>query len=308
MKICFMGSMKFAAIILEALDKKYGVDLVVTQPDKPVGRKQVLKGTPVKEKAEDLGLEIFQPKQIKKEYQPIIEREFDFIIVAAYGQMIPKIILDHGRFPAINVHASLLPKYRGGSPMHRAIMNGDKQTGVSIMYMAMKMDAGPVLKQLALAIEDTDNVDTLEEKLAYSGADLLIETMDTLIHSKLDPIPQNDDEVTYAYHIKNEEKFIDVSQSARACWNKVRGLYPWPIAELKVKNHQLKVFQAHYQDENLSHQIGEVVRINKEGVFIQTSQGLFILKEVQLKGKKRMSIQAFMNGLGRDIFIEGQTI
>ncbi|HKL47740.1 MAG TPA: methionyl-tRNA formyltransferase [Candidatus Izemoplasmatales bacterium] len=308
MKICFMGSMDFAAIILEKLHQTYGVDLVVTQPDRPVGRKRKLKGTPVKDKALELDLDIFQPNNIKKDHQPIIDASFDFIIVAAYGQMIPKNILDHGRFPAINVHASLLPKYRGGSPMHRAIINGDDFTGVSIMYMAMKMDAGPVLSQARLRIEDSDNVETIERKLADKGAKLLVQTMEALLTSSVEPLGQDEDKVTYAYHIKPEEKIIDINQPARTCWNKVRGLYPWPIAELMVKDHAFKIFKAGYLKENLSERVGEIVRIDKHGVYIQTWDGVFVLKVLQLKGKKKMPIQAFMNGLGRHIFVLGETI
>lgn len=303
-----MGSMEFAAIILERLSKDFKIDLVVTQPDRPVGRKRILKGTPVKEKAVELGLDVFQPENIKKDYLPITSKAFDFIIVAAYGQMIPKHILNHGRFNAINVHASLLPKYRGGSPMHRAIMNGDAYTGVSIMYMVMKMDAGPVLNQAKVKIENQDNVQTLERKLALLGGNLLIETMFSLLEGNIEVKAQDESKVSYAYHIKPEEKKIDMHQSAKACWNQVRGLYPWPIAEMTIKDYDFKIYQADISQENISSQIGEVVRIDKSGVYIQSKDGLFILKEVQLKGKKRMSIQSFMNGLGRDIFVLGHLI
>jgi len=308
MKICFMGSMDFAVEILENLNQEFGVDLVVTQPDKPVGRRQKLTGTPVKNKAVELGIDTFQPKNIKKDYQKIIETNFDFIIVAAYGQIIPDLILEHGNHRAINVHASLLPKYRGGSPMHKAIINGDVTTGVSIMYMVKKMDAGPILNQEEVEITLTDNVKTLEMKLAKSGSMLLIKTMKELINLSSDAIPQDESRVTYAYNFKPEEKIIDIKKSALDCYNHVRGMYPWPIAKIDINGMDMKVFKASYSEENISEAPGEIVRINKDGVYIQTKDGLFILKEVQLQGKKRMGINAFMNGAGRNILIVGNTI
>ncbi len=300
--------MDFAVRILEDLNEKFGVDLVVTQPDKPVGRKQELRGTPVKNRAVELGIETFQPKNIKKDYQKIIETDFDFIIVAAYGQIIPEVVLDHAKHRAINVHASLLPRYRGGSPMHKAIINGDRATGVSIMYMVKEMDAGPVLKQEEVEITLTDNVKTLEMKLADLGSKLLIETMKELINYSSDAIPQDESRATYAYNIKPEERVIDFNQTALDCYNLVRGLYPWPIAVMDIHGMKMKVYKALFSDENVSDVVGEIVRINKEGVFIQTKDGLFILKEVQLQGKNRMGINAFMNGLGKDILTLGRTI
>lgn len=300
--------MVFAKIILSELHQKYGVDLVVTQPDRPVGRKRILQGTPVKEKAVELGIETFQPESIKKAYHRIIESSFDFIIVAAYGQIIPDEILYHGTFQAINVHASLLPKYRGGTPMHHALIQGDDITGVSIMYMVKRMDAGDVLAQESLPITKEDNVHSLEVKLANLGSSLLIQTMEKLQNAGIQPIKQDIKQVTYAYHFKAEEKIIDVNRSAKACFNHVRGMNPWPIAEMYVGHHKIKVYQADYIEDNMSDRIGEVVLINRHGVHIQTKSGVFILKEVQLQGKKRMDIQSFMNGLGKDIFVLNQAI
>ncbi|QWB99612.1 methionyl-tRNA formyltransferase [Mycoplasmatota bacterium] len=308
MKVCFMGSMDFAVEILDKLNDQFEVDLVVTQPDKPYGRKQKLKGTPVKEKAVSLGIEVFQPINIKNDYQRIIESNYDFIIVAAYGQIIPKIVLEHARFKAINVHASLLPKYRGGSPMHRAIISGDEYSGVSIMYMVEKMDAGPILAQKKVKIEEDDDVKSLEYKLAKAGSNLLIKTMDELITSTIEAIEQNESKVTYAYNIKPKEKKIDFNQSALDCYNQVRGLHPWPVAEIDVDHLRMKVYKVEYSDENISNQPGEIVKINKKGVYIQTKSGLLILKEVQLQGKKKMDISAFMNGSGRNILTVNKTI
>ena len=302
MKICFMGSMEFAVEILNGLNNEYGVDLVVTQPDKPFGRKQILKGTPVKERAKNLGIEVFQPLAIKENYQRIIEEDFDFIIVAAYGQIIPEIILKHAKFRAINIHASLLPNYRGGSPMHKAIINGDEYSGVTIMYMAKKMDAGPILSQEKVKIDFKDDVKTLELKLAKIGKNLLIDTIKELVEGNVEPIKQDKSKVTYAYNIKKSEKKINFNSKAIDIYNQIRGMYPWPIAEILVDNKKIKVFKAEYLNKNTTKAPGTIYKIDKSGVFIQCLEDTIILKEIQLQGKKRMDINAFMNGVGKQFF------
>jgi len=302
MNVCFMGSMEFAVPILEGLNEKYNVKLVITQPDKPVGRKRVLTPTPVKEKALDLGLDVFQPVNIKKDHKLITDLALDLIIVAAYGQMIPENVLAHAKTRAINVHASLLPKYRGGSPMHRAIQYGDSETGVSIMYMAMKMDAGDVLAQKSIPIEDKDNVGIIEEKLGVLGRDLLLETLENLEHIK--PKKQDIEKVTFAYNIKPEEERINFNQTAKAIYNHVRGFYPWPLTYCVIDNLKVKLYDVNYLDENFSNRAGEIVKIDKQGVYIQTKNGVIILKDIQLQGKKRMLIRDFMNGVGKSLFLE----
>ncbi|MFA7075834.1 MAG: methionyl-tRNA formyltransferase, partial [Candidatus Izemoplasmatales bacterium] len=219
MRICFMGSMEFAVPILNKLHELYGVDLVVTQPDKPVGRKQILQGTPVKNRAVELGIELFQPISIKKDYSKIIENEYDFIIVAAYGQIIPEKVLFHGRYQAINVHASLLPKYRGGSPMHKAIINGDVESGVSVIYMEKALDSGLILSQSKCEISENDNVKTLENKLSFIGSNLLLQTLEDLINDLIVPQKQNLSEVSFAYNFKNEDLRINFSKDAKGVYN-----------------------------------------------------------------------------------------
>jgi methionyl-tRNA formyltransferase len=299
-----MGSMKFAVPILVGLNEKYDVELVITQPDKPVGRKKVLTPTPVKEKALELGLEVFQPINIKKDYKKITDLELDYIVVAAYGQMIPEVVLAHGNKRAINVHASLLPKYRGGSPMHRAIQYGDEETGVSIMYMAMKMDSGDVLNQMAIPIEEYDNVGTIEGKLGLIGRDLLLETLENIDDIKA--ISQDDSDVTFAYNIRAEEERINLNQTAKDINNHVRGFYPWPLTYAVIDYLKVKLYQVSYLDEDFSSNIGEIVKIDKQGVYIQTKQGVVILKDIQLQGKKRMLIGDFMNGVGKSLFKVGK--
>lgn len=308
MKICFMGSMEFASIILEALHEKYPVSLVVTQPDKPVGRKKVLMGTRVKEKAMELGIEIFQPVSIRKDNQRILSEEFDFIIVAAYGQLIPESVLYHAKHQAINVHASLLPKYRGGSPMHRAIINGDKITGVTIMYMEKALDSGSILNQEECEITEEDNVKTLEIKLANLGKTLLLETINKFKQGTVQAVPQNDSLVSYAYNFKPHELRLSFNKTAEDFYNQVRGMNPWPISEIYIDQQRIKVYEVDYLSENLSNNVKEVVKIDKSGVYIQCASGVVILKEIQLAGKKKMDIVAFMNGIGKSLFIEGEIL
>jgi len=303
-----MGSMEFAVPILNKLHELYGVDLVVTQPDKPVGRKQILQGTPVKNRAVELGIELFQPISIKKDYSKIIENEYDFIIVAAYGQIIPEKVLFHGRYQAINVHASLLPKYRGGSPMHKAIINGDVESGVSVIYMEKALDSGLILSQSKCEISENDNVKTLENKLSFIGSNLLLQTLEDLINDLIVPQKQNLSEVSFAYNFKNEDLRINFSKDAKGVYNFVRGLYPWPVAYFEINDMKIKVFDVEYEDNDLSDVIGQVVRANKNYLSIQTESGIVNLKNLQLQGKKQMDIKDFMNGVGKSLFYEGQIL
>ena len=308
MKICFMGSMDFAVPILEELHNKYSVSLVVTQPDKPVGRRQVLQGTPVKNKALTLGIEVFQPISIKKDNARIVEQDFDFIIVAAYGQIIPEKILYHGKYQAINVHASLLPKYRGGSPMHQAIIDGESETGVTIMYMEKALDSGFILSQSKCEITENDNVKTLESKLSIIGSELLIQTLDKLLKNEIQAVPQDESLVSYAYNFKKDQLEISFNQPAKSINNFVRGLNPWPIAFMRVDGKTIKVYDTEYYQENLSNNTSEIVKIDKRGIHIQALSGTVVLRTIQLEGKKQMDASDFMNGIGRNLFFVGQIL
>lgn len=304
MKVCFMGSMDFAVPILEGLNEVFEVALVVTQPDKPVGRKQILTATKVKQKALELGLKLFQPKNIKEDYEEITSLKLDYIVVAAYGQMIPEIVLSHAFYRAINVHASLLPKYRGGSPMHRAIQYGDSETGVSIMFMAQKMDSGDVLSQRSMEIETDDNVGTLEKKLGVIGRDLLLETLGNI--TNIVPQKQDINDVTFAYNIKSKEEKISFHKSAKEINNHVRGFNPWPLTYCVIDNKKIKLYEVEHFENTSDGLPGEIIRIDKHGVYIQTGHGLLNLQKIQLQGKKVMDISDFMNGVGKTLFTVGK--
>lgn len=312
MKIVFMGTTDFSTIILEKLIKHHQVSLVVTQPDRPFGRKQLLKASPVKELAIKHNIEVFQPEKIKSDYQRVLDHSPDCIVVAAFGQMIPKIILDYPKYKSINVHASLLPKYRGGSPMHTAIKNGDKETGITIMYMAPKMDAGSLILQKSLPIEYSDTVGDLEKKLAVLGADILIEALDLVEQNKVVAIPQNEEQVTFAWNIKPEEELLDFNRKSIDIYNHVRAFNPWPTAHLIIDSLKIKVFDIAVVNELLKQyeqfQPGQVVDVIKGNVYIRTLDGVIMIQKIQPAGKNVMLMKEFMNGTGKSIFYVGKLV
>jgi len=308
MKIVFMGTTDFSVPILKSLALYHEITLVVTQPDRPFGRKQTLKPSSVKLAALELGLPLFQPEKIKQDYQEVLNAVPEAIIVAAYGQMIPKVILNFPKFGCINVHASLLPKYRGGSPMHTAIKNGDLETGVTIMYMASKMDAGDLLDQAKIAIEDTDNVGTIESKLSLLGSTLLLQTLEKIQNQTIVAKPQDESLVTFAWNILPEAEALDFNQTARQVFNHVRAFNPWPIAHLKIDEQIIKVLDVQISQHSIPENIpnGTIVAILKGEVHIKVQDGAIVLKTIQPAGKTPMDIRAFMNGAGKSVFSVGK--
>jgi methionyl-tRNA formyltransferase len=309
-KLVFMGTMEFAVPILEALRNVYDICLVVTQPDKPFGRKQELKYSPVKEVALHYQIPLFQPVQIRTDYQPILDCLPDAIIVCAYGQMIPSIVLETPPFQAINVHASLLPKLRGGAPMHKAIQYGEEYTGVSVMFMRPKMDSGPILSQQRIQIELTDNVGTLQTKLAHLGAQLLMDTLPRVFDQSITPMEQDITQVTYAYNIKPIEESLHFHQTIRQVYDHVRGYYPWPIVHTTMDQVIYKIYEVEMIPENINFYqgalCGEIVKIIKQEVYVLAQDGLIKLVTIQPSGKKPMSIKDFMNGAGKQAFQIGK--
>lgn len=310
LNIVFMGTMPFASTILEALVRVHHVTLVVTQPDRPQGRKRILTASPVKETALRLNLPVFQPESIAKSYQEILDHEPDLIVVAAYGQMIPKAVLEAPKYRSINVHASLLPRYRGGAPMQRAIMHGDEETGVSIMFMVMKMDAGPILAQQSTPIHLTDDVGTIQNRLAIIGGNLLIETIPKVVSGSIHPQPQDESKVNFARNIKPEEEKLDLTKSAKVVFDHVRAFHPWPVAHLLIDGNKLKIYKVEIgeREPKINARCGEVVCIDDLGVHVATSDGAIILKRVQFQGKSVLSIHEFMNGIGRRLLYVGKIL
>lgn len=297
LKIVFMGTPMFSVPILEALIEKYDVIGVVTQPDKEVGRKRILTPTPVKECALKHNIPIYQPKKIRKEYQEIMALNPDIIITAAYGQIVGMELLNSPKYRSINVHGSLLPKYRGGAPIQRSIMNGDKYTGITIMYMEKGMDSGDILSQRSLEIEDTDNNETVFEKMSYLGRDLLLETLPLLIEGKITPIKQNEDEVTYAYNILPEEELLDFSKDAKDVFNHIRALSPQPGAYFLLKGEKIKIFSSLVSDLTHNEEVGSIINVSKKGFMIACGNHTVLdILEIQQTGKNRISARDFANG------------
>lgn len=301
LKIIFMGTPKFSVPILEALDHTYDVLAVVTQPDAEVGRHRILTPSPVKEYALAHGIKVFQPEKIKEEYEALMNLGADLIVTAAYGQFVGMKLLDSPKYRSINCHASLLPKYRGGAPIHEAIKNGESKTGVSIMYMEKQMDAGDVLATKEVAIEDTDNCGTMFEKLSIAGRDLLMETIPLLIEGKITPVRQNQEEATFAYNVTKEEEILDFNKTARAVFNHIRAYNPSPIASMKINDEFIKVYEAREEKtETSTLPVGTLYVKYKNRLFVSCKDNTVIeLLSLQAPGKKQMAARDFINGCGR---------
>lgn len=292
-----MGTPEFSVPVLEALIENYQVVGVVTQPDKEVGRHHEIKPTPVKEVALKNNILVLQPQRIKKEYQEILGLNADLIVTCAYGQMIPKEILDAPKYGCINVHASLLPKLRGGAPIHRAIINNETRTGITIMYMVEKMDAGDILAQEETPIFKEDNVGILHDRLSKMGAKLLIETIPDLINGKIKPIPQKEEEVTYAWNIKREEEKIDFNQRTIDIYNQIRGLNPWPGGYALLEGKVVKIYEARISDSFFTtKKNGEIGKIYEDGIGVSTKDGEIIITKLQPSGKRKMLAKEYLNG------------
>ncbi len=301
-KLIFMGTPDFAATVLEGLldDANYDVLAVVTQPDRAVGRKKEIKMTPVKEVALAHNLPVYQPEKMSgsDEMAELMTLGADGIVTAAFGQFLPTKLLDSVDF-AVNVHASLLPKYRGGAPIHYAIINGDKEAGVTIMEMVKKMDAGDMIAKASTPITDEDNVGTMFEKLAVIGCDLLLKTLPDYIAGNIKPEPQDESKATFSPNITPEEERIDWNKSAREVFNHIRGLYPWPVAHTLLDGKRFKIYEASLAEGQ--GQPGQIIEKGKETLVVATGDGAISLKTVQLAGKPRMSVVDFLNGVGREL-------
>ncbi|MDQ7111918.1 methionyl-tRNA formyltransferase [Staphylococcus simulans] len=302
-RIIFMGTPDFSTKVLEMLIAKEDVIAVITQPDRPVGRKRVMTPPPVKEVALQNGIEVYQPEKISQseDLQTLIDLKPDLIVTAAFGQILPKALLDAPRLGAINVHASLLPKYRGGAPIHQAIIDGEKETGVTIMYMAPKLDAGDIISQQAIDIEANDDVGSMHDKLSFLGADLLAKTLPDIINGTNERIEQNEEEATFASNISREDERIDWSKSAQDIYNHIRGLSPWPVAYTKLDDKNVKLYQAHIV-EGKEGKPGEIIETTKKAIIVGTgSSDAIALTDIQLSGKKRMPTANFLSGYQDDL-------
>lgn len=301
-KIVFMGTPDFSVPVLQRVIKEgYNVIAVVTQPDRPVGRKRVLTPPPVKIEAVKQGIPVYQPEKIRNEAElaEILALKPDLIITAAFGQILPNKLLEAPKYGCINVHASLLPELRGGAPIHYSILQGKEKTGITIMYMAEKLDAGDILTQAEVKIEEEDNVGTLHEKLSQIGSDLLAETIPKLFNREITPVKQNDAKATFAPNIKREQEKIDWDKSGEDIYNHVRGLNPWPVAYTLLKGETLKVWTTKKIQLSSPVQPGVVIDVLEEGFVVGTGNTTAVLiLELQPAGKKKMMAKDYLRGAG----------
>ena len=293
--IVFMGTPEFSVPVLEMLIEKTNVIMVVTQPDKEVGRKKELVFSPVKKVAMEHKIPVFQPVRIRKDYEVLKELDIDLIVTCAYGQIIPKEVLDLPKRGCVNVHASILPKYRGSAPIQWAIMNGDKKTGVTIMYMDEGMDTGDIIKCCEIPILDTDNVGTMHDKLSILGRDTLESVLDNLLNGIVIGIKQTDD-YTMAPMIKREDERLNFKDDGVNIINKIRALNPWPLANIVIDGKEIKVIEAEFIPGS-SKGKGKVVEVTKNRFGISCNDGIIYLKRVKPFGKKEMDINSFINGI-----------
>ncbi|GFR35062.1 methionyl-tRNA formyltransferase [Thermobrachium celere] len=299
MKVVFMGTPDFAVPTLKKLIEKHDVIAVFTQPDKPKGRGQKVQYSPVKEVALEYGIPVLQPNRIKKEVEYIEklkELNPDVCVVVAYGQILPKEVLDIPKYGCINVHASLLPELRGAAPINWAIINGNKITGITTMQMDVGLDTGDMLLKREVEILDTDTAGSLHDKLMVVGAELLIETLDKLEKGELTPQKQDDSLATYAPMMDKELGHIDWNKSSREVFNLIRGVTPWPSAYFYYDDKMIKVWRCELVEGFTNEVAGKIVEVNRDGVKVSCKEGIIILKEIQEQGGKRMDIATYLNG------------
>ncbi|KRN49615.1 methionyl-tRNA formyltransferase [Pediococcus damnosus] len=307
-----MGTPQFAAPILKSLvqDANYDVVAVVTQPDRRTGRKHKMTMSPVKQVAVENDIPVFQPEKISgsEEMTVLINMHADLIVTAAFGQFLPMKLINSVKIAAVNVHGSLLPKYRGGAPVQYAIMNGDHETGVTLIYMVKKMDAGEMLAQSKIPIESTDDVGSVFEKLSILGRNLLMKTLPKLIAGEIESVPQNEDEVTFSPTIKSEEEEVDFSKSAKLVDAKIRALRPFPVSYVILNGSRIKLWQVTPLTETTELLPGQVVKKTKHELLIATGEhGVVSLDRVQPAGKPQMDITDYLNG-SQEAFYEGEQV
>jgi len=301
-KIVFMGTPKFAVPVLEMLIENYGVDLVITQPEKKVGRKKVLTPPPVKVVALDNNIKVLQPEKISTDeetYNTLKELNPDIIITAAYGQLVPEKILEIPKHKCINVHGSLLPKLRGGAPIQYSILEDHKKTGITIMYMVKKLDAGDMISKVEVDILDSDNYESLHDKLSVAGRDLLNETLPKIFSGDIAPEKQDDEQATFARNILREDEKIDWNTSAREVFNKVRALDPTPGAFTYLDGNVLKIWSSEVvelEEQSSYSKVGTIVKQDKKNIYVLCgNETILKVHELQVSGKKRMPVVNFLS-------------
>ena len=299
MKIVFMGTPDFSVNALENIVKAgHDVVGVITQPDKPKGRGGKMQYTPVKEKALELGLDVYQPQRVKETefIEKLKEMNPDAIVVIAFGQILPKAILDMPKYGCINVHASLLPKYRGAAPIQWSVIDGEKETGVTTMYMNEGLDTGDIIDKVVVPIDKKETGGSLFDKLAIEGGKLILKTLIELENGTAVRTPQDDSKSNYAGMINKQLGKIDFNKSANEIESLIRGLNPWPSAYTKMDGKTLKIWDADVDDSENDSAPGTITEVGKDFIRVATGKGSLKILELQLEGKKRMKTRDFLNG------------
>ena len=298
-----MGTPSFAVPILNSLIESCNVIMLVCQPDRKKNRKGKIEYPETKKIALDHNIEVFQPQNLNEDYQKILSLKPDIIITCAYGQFVPKEILNFPKYGCINVHGSLLPELRGGAPIHWAIIRGYKETGITIMNMAPKMDAGDILAQAKMPISDNMTLGELYQKMSNLGSELLIKTLPQIINNEITPIPQDESKVTYAYNVSKQDEKIDFSKKAQDIKNLVRGLNPIPAAYCYLDDKRVKIYEVEILENYTPTKYGEIIKIEKDGIICTTKDKLIKILSLALEGKKRVSAKDYINGIKKEQLI-----
>lgn len=299
--IVFMGTPDFSVPVLKMLIENTNVLLVVTQPDKIVGKDKTVSFNPVKKLALEENIPVFQPMRIRKDFEKLKNLDIDLIVTCAYGQIIPKEVLDMPKYGCINVHASILPKYRGSAPIQWCLFNNDDVTGITIMYMDEGMDTGDIIKIKEIPILDSDNVGTLHDKLSKLGCDLLLEVLPTIFNKTNDRIKQGNN-YTMAPMIKREDERLDFNEEGKKIIGKIKGLNPWPLANIIINNQEIKVLEAEFVQKKVDN-TGIIKEIDKKNLGITCKDGIIYLKKIKPSGKKIMEINSFLNGIDKEKYL-----
>ncbi|MDP2813831.1 MAG: methionyl-tRNA formyltransferase [Erysipelotrichaceae bacterium] len=299
-RVVFMGTPVFATAVLKSLiEEKYDVVAVVTQPDKPIGREQKMMLTPIKTLALSFDIPVLQPLKVKESVDEILAYRPDLIVTCAYGQMLPKRLLDTPRLGCINVHASLLPKYRGGAPIHKAVMDGELKTGISLMKMAVKMDAGPIFAQREVDIGLDDTTEVVHDCLMDCASFCIREDLPLVVDVKAIFVEQDESKVTFAYNIASHDEKIDFDKGGRMIYNQIRGLISWPVAHFIMEGKKCKIHQAHFVEGEHRYTVPTFTEYKDNAIILAVNDGWLHIKQLQLEGKKKSLSADFYNGIGK---------
>ncbi|HZK01153.1 MAG TPA: methionyl-tRNA formyltransferase [Tissierellaceae bacterium] len=306
MRIVFAGTPEFAVASLDELYKKgHDISLVISQMDRPRGRGKKLQSTPVKKKAIELGLDVYQPNNINSEesIKKLKEINPDFLIVVAYGQILRKQVLEIPNIETLNVHASLLPKYRGAAPINWSIINGEKMTGVTIMRVEEGLDTGDMISKISTAIDDEDDAISIHDRLSSLGGELLVATLDDIIEGRAVFTPQNDEESSYAPILSREDGRIDWGTNSIEIFNQVRGLKPWPGTFTHYEDQKIKIHKLMVTDKKSLGEPGEIIQVSNDGIYVNTKDKVVIIEELQFPNKRSMKVSEYLAGNKLDIGI-----